>query len=150
MREPIKMQQSSTKKAEGGGNPKQGPQHLETVIIGTGFSGLLAAIGLQRRNFNDFVLLERSVDIGGTWQANSYPGAEVDVPTGLYWQYHSHHQFRACGHQRPQSSVPSPGWPGWAEIYPPTSQVRVPHKQPPAHDFRWRMSPHPRCLTAAH
>jgi cation diffusion facilitator CzcD-associated flavoprotein CzcO len=29
-------------------------------------------------------LLERGSEIGGTWQANSYPGAEVDIPTGLY------------------------------------------------------------------
>ncbi len=63
---------------------KKDAQYFETVIIGTGFSGLLAAIGLQRKNFNDFVLLERSSDIGGTWRDNSYPGAEVDIPTGLY------------------------------------------------------------------
>jgi len=61
-----------------------GPRHFETVIIGTGFSGLLAAIRLQKRRCNDFVLLERSSELGGTWQANSYPGAEVDVPTSLY------------------------------------------------------------------
>ncbi|MCK6371777.1 MAG: NAD(P)/FAD-dependent oxidoreductase [Gammaproteobacteria bacterium] len=60
------------------------PQHFETVIIGTGFSGLLAAIRLQKRRCNDFVLLERSTELGGTWQVNSYPGAEVDVPTSLY------------------------------------------------------------------
>ena len=57
---------------------------VETVIIGTGFSGLLAAIRLQKRGCDDFVLLERSAELGGTWQANSYPGAEVDVPTSLY------------------------------------------------------------------
>ena len=60
------------------------PQHFETVIIGTGFSGLLAAIRLKQNHLNDFVLLERSPDLGGTWRDNSYPGAEVDVPTGLY------------------------------------------------------------------
>jgi cation diffusion facilitator CzcD-associated flavoprotein CzcO len=54
------------------------------VIIGSGFSGLLAAIRLQKKRCNDFVLLERSLELGGTWQANSYPGAEVDVPTSLY------------------------------------------------------------------
>ena len=57
---------------------------METVIIGSGFSGLLAAIRLQKRGCNDFVLLERSSELGGTWQVNSYPGAEVDVPTSLY------------------------------------------------------------------
>jgi cation diffusion facilitator CzcD-associated flavoprotein CzcO len=59
-------------------------QYFETVIIGTGFSGLLAAIRLKKEKTDDFVLLERESDIGGTWQNNSYPGAEVDVPTGLY------------------------------------------------------------------
>jgi cation diffusion facilitator CzcD-associated flavoprotein CzcO len=65
------------------GNPTQ-PRQVETVIIGTGFSGLLAAIRLQKNRCNDFVLLERSSELGGTWQVNSYPGAEVDVPTSLY------------------------------------------------------------------
>ena len=63
--------------------PRQ-PRYSETVIIGTGFSGLLAAIGLQKKHCNDFVLLERNAELGGTWQANSYPGAEVDVPSSLY------------------------------------------------------------------
>ncbi|PCI37100.1 MAG: flavin-containing monooxygenase FMO [Rhodospirillaceae bacterium] len=63
---------------------KEDAQYFETVIIGTGFSGLLAAIRLQKKNFNDFVLLERSSKLGGTWQVNSYPGAEVDIPTALY------------------------------------------------------------------
>lgn len=60
------------------------PQRHETVIIGTGFSGLLAAIRLKQKNLDDFVMLERSSEMGGTWRDNSYPGAEVDIPTGLY------------------------------------------------------------------
>ena len=59
-------------------------RHFETVIIGTGFSGLLTAILLKKRGITDFVLLERSAQLGGTWRDNSYPGAEVDIPTGLY------------------------------------------------------------------
>lgn len=77
-------EQLSTRAAEAGVDPAPGPRHFETVIIGTGFSGLLAAIGLQKKGFNDFVLLERSANIGGTWRDNAYPGAEVDIPTGLY------------------------------------------------------------------
>jgi len=65
------------------GSPKP-PRQVETVIIGSGFSGLLAAIRLQKKGCEDFVLLERSSELGGTWQANSYPGAEVDIPTSLY------------------------------------------------------------------
>lgn len=64
-------------------NPKP-PRHVETVIIGSGFSGLLAAIRLQKKGCEDFVLLERNSELGGTWQVNSYPGAEVDIPTSLY------------------------------------------------------------------
>ncbi len=63
---------------------KKDVQYFETVIIGTGFSGLLAAIRLKKKKIEDFVLLERSDELGGTWQQNSYPGAEVDVPTALY------------------------------------------------------------------
>jgi len=59
-------------------------QYFETVIIGTGFSGLLAAIRLQKKDCHDFVLLERGAEPGGTWRDNSYPGAEVDIPTALY------------------------------------------------------------------
>ena len=56
----------------------------DTVIIGSGFAGLLAAIRLKARGLHDFVLLERNPELGGTWQVNTYPGAEVDVPTCLY------------------------------------------------------------------
>lgn len=59
-------------------------QSYQTVIIGTGFSGLMAAISLQQRGVDDFVMLERAAAMGGTWRDNSYPGAEVDIPTGLY------------------------------------------------------------------
>jgi cation diffusion facilitator CzcD-associated flavoprotein CzcO len=67
-----------------GGSTREDARYFETVIIGTGFSGLLAAIRLQKKHCNDFVLLERSPELGGTWQVNSYPGAEVDIPTSLY------------------------------------------------------------------
>ena len=76
--------QSATGEAATFASSPRPPRLVETVIIGTGFSGLLAAIRLQRRQCNDFVLLERSTELGGTWQVNSYPGAEVDVPTSLY------------------------------------------------------------------
>ena len=78
------MQPLPTKEIAQGGNAQKDAQYFETVIIGTGFSGLLAAVRLKKKNFNDFILLERGSDIGGTWRDNSYPGAEVDIPTGLY------------------------------------------------------------------
>ena len=77
-------EQSATQEAPARADKPGQPQHVETLIIGSGFSGLLAAIRLQKKHCNDFVLLERSAEPGGTWQVNSYPGAEVDVPTSLY------------------------------------------------------------------
>ena len=73
-----------TKEISQDGKAQKDVQYFETVIIGSGFSGLLAAIRLQKKRCNDFVLLERSPELGGTWQVNSYPGAEVDIPTSLY------------------------------------------------------------------
>ena len=59
-------------------------QHIETVIIGAGFSGLLTAIRLKKKGCDNFLILERNPELGGTWQINTYPGAEVDIPTSLY------------------------------------------------------------------
>ncbi|WP_370946112.1 flavin-containing monooxygenase [Amycolatopsis sp. cg5] len=56
----------------------------EVIIVGTGFSGLGMAIQLKRQGRNDFVLLEKADDIGGTWRDNSYPGCACDVPSHMY------------------------------------------------------------------
>lgn len=57
---------------------------IEIAIIGTGFSGMGIAIALQKAGIVDFLLLEKSTDIGGTWRDNQYPGACCDVPSQLY------------------------------------------------------------------
>jgi cation diffusion facilitator CzcD-associated flavoprotein CzcO len=80
----LAAEQSATRALPANASNPMQPRHVETVIIGSGFSGLLAAIRLQKKRCNDFVLLERSPELGGTWQVNSYPGAEVDIPTSLY------------------------------------------------------------------
>lgn len=59
-------------------------RHVSVAIIGSGFSGLGAAIRLDRAGHRDFVVLERGNDVGGTWRDNSYPGAACDVPSHLY------------------------------------------------------------------
>jgi cation diffusion facilitator CzcD-associated flavoprotein CzcO len=58
--------------------------HLRVAIVGAGFSGLGLAIQLKRHGINDFVVIERASDIGGTWRDNSYPGCACDVPSHLY------------------------------------------------------------------
>lgn len=57
---------------------------VKIAIIGAGFSGLGAAIKLQQYGFDDFVILDRGSDFGGTWRDNTYPGAACDVPSHLY------------------------------------------------------------------
>jgi cation diffusion facilitator CzcD-associated flavoprotein CzcO len=54
------------------------------AIVGAGFSGLGAAIRLKAAGVEDFVVLERAADVGGTWRANTYPGCQCDVPSHLY------------------------------------------------------------------
>ncbi|NNC95265.1 MAG: NAD(P)/FAD-dependent oxidoreductase [Chitinophagales bacterium] len=56
----------------------------EIIIIGGGFSGIAAAVNLQKKDIHDFLIIERDEEIGGTWWRNSYPGAAVDVQSQLY------------------------------------------------------------------
>ena len=62
------------------------PQVTETeiAIIGSGLSGVGMAIALRRDGVEDFVVLERAADLGGTWRDNSYPGCACDIPSVLY------------------------------------------------------------------
>jgi cation diffusion facilitator CzcD-associated flavoprotein CzcO len=64
--------------------PKPGCVSTEIAIVGSGFSGLGTAIRLKQRGYEDFVVLERADDVGGTWQANTYPGCRCDIPSHLY------------------------------------------------------------------
>ena len=57
---------------------------VRTLIVGTGFAGLGTAVRLRQRGDEDFVVLERAGDVGGTWRDNTYPGCQCDVPSTLY------------------------------------------------------------------
>jgi cation diffusion facilitator CzcD-associated flavoprotein CzcO len=54
------------------------------VIVGSGFAGLGMGIQLKRNGFDDFVILEKSQALGGTWHDNTYPGCACDVPSHMY------------------------------------------------------------------
>ncbi|MDX6665584.1 MAG: hypothetical protein QOG68_1790 [Solirubrobacteraceae bacterium] len=54
------------------------------AILGTGFAGLGLAIKLKQQGDDDFVVLERAGDVGGTWRDNTYPGCQCDIPSHLY------------------------------------------------------------------
>lgn len=54
---------------------------LKLACIGTGFSGISLALTLQNdMGLDDYVLIDRHKEIGGTWHANVYPGVSLDVP----------------------------------------------------------------------
>jgi len=54
------------------------------AIVGAGLSGLAMAMQLVRSGSRDFVVLEQSEGVGGTWRDNTYPGSGCDVPSHLY------------------------------------------------------------------
>ena len=57
---------------------------VEVVIIGGGFSGLLAAARLREAGVKDFRILEAGGDFGGTWYWNRYPGPQCDIESYCY------------------------------------------------------------------
>lgn len=58
--------------------------NVDVAIVGAGFAGLGMGIQLALRGRESFVILERGLDVGGTWRDNRYPGVACDVPSHLY------------------------------------------------------------------
>ena len=56
----------------------------DVLVIGTGFSGMGAAMKLRDAGREDFIVLEKAHDVGGTWRDNTYPGCECDIPSHMY------------------------------------------------------------------
>ena len=100
--------------------------HVHVAIIGSGFSGLGTAIRLKQEGMNDFIVLERASEVGGTWRDNTYPGCACDVPSHLY-------SF---------SFAPNPDWSRafspQPEIFSYLRHVREPLRHPAAHPLRPR------------
>ena len=82
-----------------------GARHAKVVVIGGGFSGLAMAIRLTEAGVDDLIVLERAPDVGGVWEANTYPGCTCDVPSHLY----------------SLSFAPNPDW---SSTYSPQSEIR--------------------------
>ncbi|SAM04258.1 hypothetical protein [Absidia glauca] len=57
---------------------------LSVGIIGTGFSGICAAIQVEKQLGIKATLFEMSDDVGGTWKHNHYPGCACDIASHLY------------------------------------------------------------------
>jgi cation diffusion facilitator CzcD-associated flavoprotein CzcO len=71
--------------------------HVDAVVVGAGFSGLMAARALLRRGTSTLqgsdltptdsftvALVDQQDRPGGVWAANIYPGAACDVPSAEY------------------------------------------------------------------
>ena len=65
-----------------GGDERPARRHI--TIAGAGPGGICAGINLKQAGFDDFVILERSTRIGGTWANSRYPGLTCDTPSLLY------------------------------------------------------------------
>jgi cation diffusion facilitator CzcD-associated flavoprotein CzcO len=57
---------------------------LDTLIIGSGFSGIGMGSALRRAGRTGFEIWERADDLGGTWRDNHYPGCACDVVSPVY------------------------------------------------------------------
>jgi cation diffusion facilitator CzcD-associated flavoprotein CzcO len=70
--------------SENGSNRPSLPSEVDIAILGAGFSGLGMGIRLKQEGYEDFLVLERDDEVGGTWWANTYPGCACDIPSHLY------------------------------------------------------------------
>ena len=88
-------------------------REVKILVVGAGFSGLCSGIKFKQAGIDDFVILEKASDLGGTWRANTYPGAECDIPSALYsysfehnaqWEFKWSGQAQILQYQRDTSS----------------------------------------------
>jgi cation diffusion facilitator CzcD-associated flavoprotein CzcO len=60
------------------------PKWKPTVaVLGAGAGGIAMGASLTKAGY-DYTIFEKSDGVGGTWRANTYPGAQCDVPSHLY------------------------------------------------------------------
>lgn len=57
---------------------------VEVLIVGGGFSGLLAAARLRSVGIEGLRIVESGADFGGTWYWNQYPGVQCDIESYIY------------------------------------------------------------------
>jgi len=59
-------------------------EDVGVAIIGGGFAGLITGARLTEAGIDDFRIIEKGGDFGGTWYWNRYPGAQCDVESYVY------------------------------------------------------------------
>ncbi|MDF2562296.1 MAG: NAD(P)/FAD-dependent oxidoreductase [Microbacterium sp.] len=81
---PLLREQSGFEKSRPRvGRTRRPESDFEVIIIGSGMSGLTAAVKLAEAGFR-YKIFEKSPEAGGTWVTNRYPGAAVDTPSHYY------------------------------------------------------------------
>jgi cation diffusion facilitator CzcD-associated flavoprotein CzcO len=100
-------------------------QHT-VIILGAGMSGICMGIKLREAGIDDFLLLEKTDGVGGTWHDNTYPGACCDVASHLY-------------------SFSFEQKADWSRAYAPQSEIREYFEHCVA---KYRIAPHIRFSTA--
>ena len=59
-------------------------ENLDVALIGGGFGGLLTGARLRQQGVDDFRIIEKGGDFGGTWYWNRYPGIACDIESYVY------------------------------------------------------------------
>ncbi len=59
-------------------------EETEVVVAGGGFGGLLCGARLREAGIENFRIVEKAADFGGTWYWNRYPGAACDTESYIY------------------------------------------------------------------
>ncbi|KAL1708071.1 hypothetical protein EV121DRAFT_287900 [Schizophyllum commune] len=61
------------------------PRRLKVVVIGAGYSGIIAGIRFRQHIQNlDLKIYEATTGVGGTWFTHNYPGLACDIPSHAY------------------------------------------------------------------
>ena len=58
--------------------------HVTFAFIGGGFAGLVVGARLKAAGIEDYRIVEKGGDFGGTWYWNRYPGAQCDTASMIY------------------------------------------------------------------
>ena len=59
-------------------------EETDVVIVGAGFGGMMTAAHLFKHGVNNYRIIDKAGDFGGTWYWNRYPGCMCDVESYCY------------------------------------------------------------------
>jgi cyclohexanone monooxygenase len=59
-------------------------EEVDVVIVGAGFGGMTAAAHLHKAGIENYRIIDKAGDFGGTWYWNRYPGCMCDVESYCY------------------------------------------------------------------